>query len=57
MPHPPLTHLKPSDERGQTMAEYALLVGFVVVVIAATITLIGASILNLFVQAAGVIGG
>ena len=57
MPHPPLTHLKPRDEHGQTMAEYALLVGVVVVVIAATITLIGASILNLFLRAAGVIGG
>jgi Flp pilus assembly pilin Flp len=57
MSHPPLTQLKPRDERGQTMAEYALLVGLVVVVIAATITLIGASILNLFLRAAGVIGG
>jgi Flp pilus assembly pilin Flp len=56
MPHLPLTHFKPSDERGQTMAEYALLVGLVVVVIAATITLIGASIQNLFQTAAGVLG-
>jgi Flp pilus assembly pilin Flp len=57
MPHPPLTHLKPSDERGQTMAEYALLVGLVAVVMAATVTLIGASILNLFRAAGALLGG
>jgi pilus assembly protein Flp/PilA len=50
------THL-PKDETGQDAAEYAILIGFVAIVIIAAVTLLGTNISATFAAIAAAIPG
>ena len=50
------THL-PKDEKGQDAAEYAILIGFVAIVIIAAVTLLGTNISATFAAIAAAIPG
>ena len=47
----------PLTERGQTLAEYAVLISGIAVVVAVSIPLLGTAILRLFAAAASALGG
>jgi Flp pilus assembly pilin Flp len=49
--------LHPSDQRAQSLAEYALLLGLIFVVVAAALPLLGGGISNLYTDAAAFFGG
>jgi pilus assembly protein Flp/PilA len=46
-----------SDDRGATATEYAILVGFIAVVIAASIALFGQALLAYYQHIVGAVGG
>ena len=55
-PHHPHTP-NALTERGQTLAEYAVLISGIAVVVAVSIPLLGTAILRLFAAAASALGG
>jgi Flp pilus assembly pilin Flp len=48
MPHKVRRTIKLADERAQTMAEYALLVGLIAAAVAVTLPIFGSSVSGLF---------
>jgi pilus assembly protein Flp/PilA len=46
-----------SDESGQDLAEYALLIALIAIVVIAAVTLLGANITTVFNNIAGALGG
>jgi Flp pilus assembly pilin Flp len=45
------------DDTGQTMSEYAMLAGFIMVVVAAAVPGLGSAVLNLYSGVAAAFGG
>jgi Flp pilus assembly pilin Flp len=52
-PHTPQT----STERGQTLAEYAILISGIAIVVAVAVPLVGSAILGIFTSFTKVFGG
>ncbi|HUZ82435.1 MAG TPA: Flp family type IVb pilin, partial [Gaiellaceae bacterium] len=50
-------HTHPTNEQGQTIAEYALLVAFIAVVVAVVLPLFGSTISGLFNPVVSALGG
>jgi Flp pilus assembly pilin Flp len=58
MPQPPQHRtIDPTDERGQAMAEYALLLAFIGLTVAAVLPLFGTSVAGLFSGLTAAVGG
>jgi Flp pilus assembly pilin Flp len=57
MPPQTIPTPKPSAERGQTMAEYAILVSGIAIVVAVALPLLGSAVLGLFSSAVAAFGG
>jgi Flp pilus assembly pilin Flp len=50
-------HSRMLDERGQTMAEYSVLVAFIAIVAAAAVPALGNAVLKMLTSVTGFIGG
>jgi Flp pilus assembly pilin Flp len=58
MPHTPPTHIRTAaNERGQTMAEYGLLLALVAIVVALVLPAVAGPLQNVFRAAAAAFGG
>ncbi len=47
---------RPSNERGQDLSEYALLIGFIAIVVLISVNLLGLNIAALFEHLADIVG-
>ena len=50
-------HSRMLDERGQTMAEYSVLIAFIVIVAAAAVPPLGNAVLSMLTNVSGFFGG
>lgn len=59
MPHtpPPYSRIRTSDDSGQTMTEYALLVSLIAIVVAVAVPLLTSPLESIFSALAGAFGG
>lgn len=51
------SHHRPQDDRGQTLSEYSVLLGLLVIVVAAAVPLLGNAVRGLYQGVIGLLGG